>query len=318
MVSQTVYVTEDGEILSLEIPVINNGDNAATNTRVIISYGAGLEYYNHTSSIGTYNQLAKKWWLSSLPGHSGRLLLLDLKVLLVSALPLEVTWSVESDNEDVGSYNDNCGKWTIVQAPISTAANCTKYPIEGNVLCDKIVECGCLDKVFELVGDTVRSVITINADTGAYKGYPLAEGDLWSFQWKVTCDGDDPVEYGPFTVSGAAEGAPAQITTVNDTATPIALFNMPDDVICEVDYTACASTGGGIGVYRRLLRLKRIAGTVSILNESTVGTDQEDAGIASASVAGSVSGASIRVTVTGLAATNIVWGISFSVRMFDL
>lgn len=318
MVSQTVYVTEDGEILSLEIPVINKGDNAATNVKVLITYGSGLEYYGHANAIGTYNSITKKWTLSSLPGHSGRLLLLDLKVPLISALPLDVAWSVESDNPDIESSNDDCGKWTVAVAPVSTAANCVKYPIQGNVLCDKIVECGCCDRTFELVGTPSRSTITLDAVTGDYKGYALSEGNLWSFQWRAICDCEEPVIYGPFTVSGSADGAPAQITTVNDTATPIALFTMPDDIVCEVDYTVCASTGGGIGVYRRLLRLKRIAGTVSILNESTVGTDQEDIGIASASVAGSVSGSSIRVTVTGLPATNIVWGVSFSNRIFDL
>lgn len=318
--SKTVYVVVDGEEIFLDLSVNNNSDNAAPNTVVQVVYPASLTYKSHAVSTGTYNATTKKWTIASLPAHSARLLTLELEVTDVTLLPLEVTWSATSSGGDVDSDNDDCGVWTVAAAPSSTADDCTAYPVSGNVLCGNKVACGCCDKTFSLDAGSIEGIsVSINAETGDYYGHAVSETGYWSFRWLVACecdDEDDTTEYGPFTITNAGSGHVDVVQTEDATATNIPLFVTESNRVYEVDYTVRASSGTDNALYRRLLRVKNVSNVLTVLQEVTIGTDYEDAGLTAASVVGAVSSTSIVVTVTGIAVTDIDWEIEYKVRLW--
>lgn len=317
--SKYIYVTTDDERIFIDLTVTNNSDNAATNTVVQVTYPASFTYKSHIASTGTYNQTTKKWTIASLAAHSGRSLTLELQITDVSLLPLNVTWEATSDNEDLDICDNDCGTWTIAVAPSSTAASCTAYPVSGNVLCGNDIQCGSCDRTFTLDAGSVQGIsVTLNATTGDYYGYAVSETGYWSFRWLADCDcedDDDDIEYGPFTITNNGSGHKTG-TTTDATATDITLFVTEEDRVYEIDYTVRAKSGTDNAFYRRVLRVKNVDNVLTALDEDTIGSDYEDAGLASCSVAGAVSSTSIVVTVTGIALTTITWGIEYKVRLW--
>lgn len=317
--SKIQYVTTDDEQIWLDLSVTNGSDNPATNTVVTVVYPASFTYVSHALPAGTYNQTTKKWTIASMPAHSGYSLLLQLKITDVTLLPLEVTWSATSDNEEIDSDDNDCGVWTVAKAPSSTAANCTAYPIQGNVLCGNKVECGCCDRVFSLDTGSIQGIsVSINATTGDYYGFAVSETGHWSFRWLVNCscdDEEDDTEYGPFTITNAGSGHKTA-TTDDNTPENVSLFVTESNREYEVDYTVRAQSTTNFAFYRRVLRVKNVSNVLTVLNESTIGTDYEDAALTAATVAGAVSSTSIVVTITGVALTDIDWGIEYTVRLW--
>ncbi len=102
----------------------------------------------------------------------------------------------------------------------------------------------------------------------------------------------------------------ATVTTTDDTQTTGATIAIDTaGHIVEVDWSIKGEDGSGnIAIYKRLVRVKNVAGTLTILGTpDAIGTDYEDAGISGASITFDVSGTSLRCRVTGISATTINW-----------
>lgn len=66
--------------------------------------------------------------------------------------------------------------------------------------------------------------------------------------------------------------------------------------------------------YQRRLCVKNVSGTLTIESTQTIGTDQESGSLTSADVSFSTSSTNLLPTVTGIAATNLTWKTSYTIR----
>ena len=197
------------------------------------------------------------------------------------------------------------------------------WPIHGYLQCGKILDCGCCTRSFAKVADTEKNVaITLNTVTGEYNGYFLSQGQGGSFQWTAECscdDSDDDTEYGPFTTTIKQFEPPVLSTSTADaTPTHLTLLATETNKVYELDVTVMAGLNGNSALYRRLVRAENDAGSLTILGTDTLGSDHEDGPLSAASIQIVASGTNIRLTVTGMALTNILWRAAFNSRVFDL
>jgi hypothetical protein len=109
----------------------------------------------------------------------------------------------------------------------------------------------------------------------------------------------------------------ATIQTTNTTPTTIATIPHATSASeVEIIATIRAESGSDLAIYRKLLRVKNVSGTLTILGSlQTIGSDFEDSGLSAADITATVSGTNILIQATGISGT-VDWRVVFETRTF--
>lgn len=152
---------------------------------------------------------------------------------------------------------------------------------------------------------------TVNMNTDAGHGLSVLSADGFYFQATFNFLGSNAASHiwSPNARTNDWRSY-ANVQTTDATPTNIFTFTPADEAVTflELRLVAVDSTGGKTAAFKRRVRIKRDGGTVTVGSVESTFTDQE-AALSATAITVDNSGATVRVRVTGVAATVIDWSV---------